>query len=128
MVKNPKNPFSFKKLDENIARLEKKFGKPKHSRLISIKGKNRIFVFIGDQEYLVPCWHSMKGNLCWKINGILYVKRINGSISKKEQGKRWTTADFVTTKAKALESEPEPKVDLERLRQDMEDTTTTFIG
>jgi len=102
-MKIEKNPFSFQKLDENLARLEKLFGKPKpEKQIVYIKGANRILVKDEDSQinYMTPSWFSEKGNLCWNINGTIFFKTKGGYIGKRVNEK-WQKANF-STKAKAL--------------------------
>lgn len=70
----------------------------------SVKGHNRIVVKRDGEEWIVPSWISEKGNLCWKIGEILYVKRLDGKTSMLQNGK-WVPSN-AETKAKA----PEPTV------------------
>ena len=98
-----KNPFSFQKLDENLARLEKLFGKPKPSNTIYVKGKNRILVTDAETSinYMVPSWISKNGNLCFELNGVLHFKTKAGYIGKQNLEGSWVKASGITTQAKA---------------------------
>ena len=90
-------------MDATLARIEKMrkdAGYPNPT--IFIKGKNRIQVFMGTQEYLVPSWFSSKGNLCFKIGGRTYVKKINGEISSVGRDGKWHNEEFTQTRATAI--------------------------
>ncbi len=61
------------------------------------KSQPRVFVEKTEQPYVVPYWISKKGNLCWKIGEVLYVKNRWGFTSMLVNGK-WQRSD-ATTKA-----------------------------
>ena len=90
-------------LDERLERLKKLFPPTAKKQTIFIKGKGqRIHVSDIDaqQDYILPCWFSAKGNLCWAIEGAIFFKTKAGYIGKRE-GEKWVKANF-TTKATAL--------------------------
>jgi len=101
-MKIEKNPFSFQKLEENLARLEKIYGKPKPSNMVTIQGNNRILVTDAETgiNYMVPSWTSRNGNLCFELNGILHFKTKSGYIGKR-MNEKWVKATGLTTKATA---------------------------
>ena len=59
-------------------------------------GINRIIVQRGSTGYITPYWISKKGNLCWRLADVLYVKRPDGFVMMKKDG-QWIPADAVTT-------------------------------
>ena len=91
-------------LDERLERLKKLFPPTEKKPTMFIKGNGqRIFVTDLDnqQDYIVPCWFSERGNLCWKINETVFFKTKAGYVGKRVNEK-WTKANF-STKAKAQE-------------------------
>jgi hypothetical protein len=72
-------------------------GESEMSNVISLgkKTQPRIFVEKDGVTYVTPYWISRKGNLCWKINDVVYVKRPNGFVMMLEEG-LWIPADATT--------------------------------
>ena len=62
----------------------------------------RIFVEREGQGYVVPYWISRKGNLCWQIGEVPYVKLKSGFTMMLEKGE-WVLSD-ATTKADVANS------------------------
>jgi len=62
------------------------------------RSQSRIFVQRGNEAFVTPYWISKKGNLCWKIHEVLYVKLQNGHIMMLNEEGVWVPAD-ATTKA-----------------------------
>ena len=98
MVKHD-NPFSFEKNFENLKKAGIKLTDGYKKPIIFRKGKNRITVFVGDREYFIPSWISYKGNLCFKIGGVVYAKNSAGQIFRKDK-RKWVLEENVTTKAR----------------------------
>jgi hypothetical protein len=80
------------------------------SRVVSLgkKTESRIVVKKGDTIYYAPYWISKKGNLCWRINNILYVKLQSGFVMMLENGE-WIPADAETEALAPGKPEPAPE-------------------
>ena len=73
------------------------------------KSQPRIFVEKGEQSYVVPYWISRKGNLCWKIEEVIYVKNRWGFTSMLVEGK-WVKSNASTEATAPTPEKPNLKV------------------